>query len=62
MYHSFFIHSCVDEHLGCLHVLTAMGLCYFTQAFSGCSEHGLLSVVMCRLLTVVASLVAEHGL
>ena len=31
-------------------------------AFSGCGEQGLLFVVVCRLLTVVASLVAEHGL
>ena len=31
-------------------------------AFSSCSEGGLLFVAVCRLLIVVASLVAEHGL
>ena len=30
--------------------------------FSGCSEQGLLLVAVHRLLIVVASLVAEHGL
>ena len=32
------------------------------QAFSSCSEQGLLSIEMCGLLIVVASLVAEHRL
>ena len=31
-------------------------------AFSSCGEQGLLFVAVCGLLTVVASLVAEHGL
>ena len=30
-------------------------------AFSSCGERGLLPVVVCRLLAVVASLVAEHA-
>ena len=30
--------------------------------FSGCGERGLLFVVVCRLVIVVASLVVEHGL
>ena len=32
------------------------------RAFSSCSERGLLFVVVCRFLIVVASLVAELGL
>ena len=32
------------------------------RAFSSCSERGLLFVAVCRLLTAVASLAAEHGL
>ena len=40
--------------------LAALGLCCCTQAFSSCSEWGLLFVAVCRLLIVVASLVAEH--
>ena len=32
------------------------------QAFSSCGERGLLFVAAHRLLIVVASLVAEHGL
>ena len=32
------------------------------RAFSGCSERGLLPVVVCRLLMAVASLVTEHEL
>ena len=41
MDHNFFTHSCADGRLGCFRVSTAMGLCCFTQAFSGRSEHGL---------------------
>ena len=40
-------------------VLAALGLHCCTQAFSSCSNQGLLLV---GRLTVVASLVAEHGL
>ena len=42
--------------------LAALGLHCCARAFSSCSELGLLLVVVCRLLTAVASLVAEHGL
>ena len=42
--------------------LAALGLCCCTQAFSSCSEQGLLFVAVCRLLIAVVSLVAEHGL
>ena len=42
--------------------LVALGLCCCAQAFSSCSEQGLLFVVVCGLLTVVASLIAEHRL
>ena len=42
--------------------LAALGLGCCMQAFSSCSERGLLFVAVCGLLIVVASLVAEHGL
>ena len=42
--------------------LAALGLCCCMWALSSCGEQGLLFVVVCGLLTVVASLVAEHGL
>ena len=42
--------------------LAVFGLCYYAWAFSSCSERGLLFVAVLRLLIVVASLVAEHGL
>ena len=42
--------------------LAALGLCCCVQAFSSCSEQGLLFVVVRRLLIAVASLVVEHGL
>ena len=41
--------------------LAVLGLCR-VQAFSSCGERGLLFIVVCGLLTVVASLVAEQGL
>ena len=41
--------------------LTALGLGSCTQAFPSCGERGLLFVAVRRLLTAVASLVAEHG-
>ena len=40
--------------------LVARRLPCCTRAFSSCDEQGLLFVVTCRLLTVVASLVAEN--
>ena len=42
--------------------LAALGLCCCALAFSGCSERGLLFVVVRELLMAVASLVVEHGL
>ena len=42
--------------------LAALGLRCCTRAFSSCSERGLLFVAVHRLLIVVASLVAKHGL
>ena len=42
--------------------LAALGLRCCAQAFSSCSERELLFVAVRRLLIVVASLVAEHGL
>ena len=42
--------------------LAALGLSCCVQAFSSCSERGLLFVVVRRLLVAGASLVAEHGL
>ena len=39
----------------------ALGLRCCVQAFSSCSEQGLLFVAVCGLLIVVASLVVEHG-
>ena len=41
--------------------MAALGLCCCARAFSSCSERGLLFVVVCGLLTAVASLV-EHRL
>ena len=42
--------------------LAALGLRCWAQAFSSCCEPGLLFIAVHRLLIVVASLVAEHGL
>ena len=42
--------------------LAMLGLLYCTRASSGCSERGLLFVVVHGLLSEVASLVAEHRL
>ena len=42
--------------------LAALGLRCCVQASSSCGERGLLFVVVCGLLIVVASLVAEHRL
>ena len=42
--------------------LVALGLCCCAQAFSSCSESGLLFVAVRGLLVAVASLVVEHGL
>ena len=45
-----------------LFLFFALGLRCCMQAFSSCGERGLLFVVVCGLLIVVASLVVEHGL
>ena len=42
--------------------LAALGLHCCTRAFPSCSKRALLFVAVCRLLIVVASLVAEHRL
>ena len=42
--------------------VAALGLRCCAQAFSSCSEWGLLLVAVRGLLIVVASLVVEHGL
>ena len=42
--------------------LAALGLRCCAQAFSSCGERGLPFIVVHRLLIVVASLVAQHGL
>ena len=39
-----------------------LGLCCFARSFSSCGEQGLFFIVVLKLLIVVASLVAEHGL
>ena len=38
------------------------GFCHCTQAFSSCSKRGLLFIAVCRLLTVLASLVAQASI
>ena len=43
-------------------LLAALGLCCCAQAFSSCGERELLFVAVHGLLTMVASLVVEHGL
>ena len=43
-------------------LLAALGLHCCAQAFSSCGKRGLLFVVVCGLLTEVASLAVEHGL
>ena len=45
-----------------IYILAALGLRCCAQAFSSCSERGLLFVAVRGLLIAVASLVAEHGL
>ena len=41
--------------------LAVLGLHCFAWAFSSFKEWGLLFIVVCKLLIVVPSLVAEHG-
>ena len=42
--------------------MAVLGLRCCAQAFSSCGEPGLLFVAVRGLVTVVASLVAEHGI
>ena len=42
--------------------MAALGLRCCTRGFFSCGEQGLLFIVVCGLLIVVASLVAEQGL
>ena len=42
--------------------MVALGLCCCTQAFSSCSDRGLLFTVVHRLLITVAFLMQGHGL
>ena len=42
--------------------VAVLGLHCCVRAFSSCGKWGPLSVAVCKLLTVVASLVAERGL
>ena len=42
--------------------MTVLGLRFRARAFSSCGKRGLLFILVHRLLIVVASLVAEHGL
>ena len=42
--------------------LAVLGLHCCVQAFSVCSERGLLFVAVCELLIAVASLIVKHGL
>ena len=45
-----------------LFILAVLGLHCYVRPFSNWGEQGLLLVVVCGLLIVVASLVVEHGL
>ena len=54
--------SVLSFHVFIFNFLLALGLCCCTWAFSNCREWGLLFVVMCRPLTVVASLTGEQRL
>ena len=45
-----------------LFIFDGTGSLLLHKLFSGCGEQGLLLFVVCGLLTVVASLVVEHGL
>ena len=42
--------------------MAALGFCCCVWAFSNCGEWGLLFLVVCGLLIVVAALVAARGL
>ena len=42
--------------------MAVLGLCFCARAFSSCGERGPLFIAVRGPLTIVASLVAEHGL
>ena len=43
-------------------ILAVLGLGYCMSIFSGCGNQRLFFIAVCRLLTAVASLIAEHKL
>ena len=45
-----------------IYLLAVLGLRFCARAFSSCGEQGPLFIAVCRPLTIVASLVAEHRL
>ena len=45
-----------------IYLLAVLGLCCCQWAFSSCGKWGQLFLAVCRLLSVTASPVAEHGL
>ena len=53
---------CLYLHMIFFFFLAALGLRCCVWAFSSCGERGLHLVAVCRLLTVVASVVVECGL
>ena len=59
---SFFFFLILFIYLFIYLFMAVLGLHCCVWAFSGCSEWGLLFVVVRGLLIAVASLVAEHGL
>ena len=58
----FYLFVCLFVYLFMYLFLAVLGLRCCARAFSSCSEWGLLVVAVRGLLTVVTSLVAEHGL
>ena len=58
----FFLFFCFNLILFIYLFLAALGLCCCVQAFSSCSERGLLFIAERGLLTAVAPLVVEQEL
>ena len=60
MYHSFFIHSCVDGHLGCCHVLVAVQSvaqsCLTLCDTMDCSQSASLSIINSQSLLKLTSI------
>ena len=42
--------------------MAVLGLRFCARAFSSCGKRGPLFIMVCRLLTIAASVVAEHRL